>query len=115
MRAEVRRVRFPDMRSDQPFDPRNTLQLVEVSVGVVGEPGEDQYQMTACTPAVLADLLVRQPFLVGRHWLFVAEFSPALVEAALRKLIGNVEVTSRTELAEKIGRIGLWEFEDYRD
>ncbi|MFG3577667.1 Imm8 family immunity protein [Micromonospora chersina] len=114
MRAEVRHVRFPDMESGQPFDPRNTWQLVEVYVGVVGEPGEEQYQVTACTPAALVDLLVRQPFLVGRHWLFVAEFSPAPVEAALRKLIENIEATSRTELAEKVGRIGLWEFEDYR-
>ena len=114
MRAEVRHVRFPDLESGQPFDPLNTVQLAEVYVGVVGEPGEEQYQVSACTPAALADVLARQPFLVGRHRLFVAEFSPATVEAALRKLIGNVEATSRADLAQKVGRIGLWEFEDYR-
>ncbi|MEU4480848.1 immunity 8 family protein [Micromonospora sp. NPDC023966] len=112
MRAEVRQVRFPDVESGEPFDPSNTFQLVEVYVGAVGEAGEEQYQVTACTPAALADLLRRQPFLVGRHWLFVEEFSTAAVEAALRKLIGNVEAASRAEFVEKVGRLGLWEFED---
>ena len=114
MRAEVRHVRFPDLETGQPFDPVNTVQLAEVYVGLVGEPGEEQYQVTACTPAALVDLLATQSFLLGRHWLFVAEFWPATVEAALRKLIGNIEAPSRVELAQKVSRIGLWEFEDYR-
>ena len=114
MRAEVRQVRFPDLETGQPFDRVNTVQHAEVYVGVVGEPGEEHYQVTACTPAALVDLLTKQSFLLGRHWLFVAEFSPATVEAALRKLIGNIEASSRVELAQKVGRIGLWEFEDYR-
>ena len=114
MRAEVRRVLFPDVESGEPFDPSNTFQLVEVYVGAVGEAGEEQYQVTACTPAALADLLRRQPFLVGRHWLFVEQFSTTAVEAVLRKLIGNIEATSQAEFVEKLGRIGLWEFEDYK-
>lgn len=114
MRAEVRRVRFPDVESGQPFDPECTLQLVEVYVGTAGETGEEQLQVSVCTPSALADLLATQPFVVGRHWLFVAQFSAPAVEAALRKLIGGVEASSRSELVEKVGRIGLWEFEDYR-
>jgi hypothetical protein len=110
----VRRVRFPDIEFGQLFDPANTLQLAEVYVGALGEPGEEQYQVTVCTPAALADLLAKQPFVIGRHWLFVAEFSAPAVEATLRKLIGNVEAPSRAELAEKVGRFGLWEFEGYR-
>ncbi|MEU7781538.1 Imm8 family immunity protein [Micromonospora parva] len=113
MRAEVRRVLFPDVESGEPFDPANTFQLVEVYVGAVGEAGEEQYQVTACTPAALADLLRRQPFLAARHWLFVEQFSTTAVEAVLRKLIGNVEATSQAEFVERLGRIGLWEFEDY--
>jgi Immunity protein 8 len=108
MRAEVRRVRFPDV------DPEKTPQLAEVYVGTVGELGEEQFQVTVCTPSALTELLATQPFLVGRHWLFVAEFSAPAVETALRKLIGNIHASTAAELAEKVGRIGLWEFEDYR-
>ena len=32
----------------------------------------------------------------------------------LRKLVGNVHASTAAELAEKVGRVGLWEFEDYR-
>jgi hypothetical protein len=114
MRAEVRRVEFPDVELGQPFDPENTLQLAEVYVGTVGELGEEQFQVTVCTPSALMELLATRPLLVGRHWLFVAEFSAPVVERALRKLIGTVEASSAAELAEKVGRIGMWEFEDYR-
>ncbi len=110
----MRRVRFPDIEQGQPFDPANTLQLAEVYVGAVGEPGQEQYQVTVCTAAALAALLARQPFVVGRHWLFVSEFSAPAVEATLRKLIGKLEAPSWAELAEKVGRFALWEFEDYR-
>lgn len=114
MRAEVRRVGFPDIEFGQPFDPAITLQLAEVYVGVVGAAGEEQFQVTVCTPAALSKVLEGQPFVIGRHWLFVAEFSVTAVEATLRKLIGNLEASSYVELAEKVGRFGLWEFEDYR-
>jgi hypothetical protein len=67
-----------------------------------------------CTPAALAELLAKQPFVAGRHWLFVAEFSAPAVEAILRTLMGNVEASSWLELAEKVGRFRGWEFEDYR-
>jgi Immunity protein 8 len=114
MRADVRRVRLPDIEPGQPFDSENTLQLAEVYVGTVGELGEEQFRVTVCTPSALTELLATQPFLVGLHWLFVAEFSAPAVETALRQLIGNVHASTAAELAEKVGRIGLWEFEDYR-
>ena len=114
MRAEVRRVRFPDIEPGQPFDPENTLQLAEVYVGTVGELGEEQCQVTVRTPSALTELLATQPFLVGRHWLFVAEFSAPAVETALRKLMGNVHASTAAELAEKVGRVGLWEVRSRR-
>ncbi len=114
MRAEVRRIWFPDIEFGPLFDSANTVQLAEVYVGAVGAPGEEQFEVTVCTSAALAELLAKQPFVIGRHWLFVAEFSAPAVEAILRKLIGNLEAPGWVELAEKVGRFGEWEFEDYR-
>jgi hypothetical protein len=45
-------------------------------VGPQGEPGEERFQLTVCTPSALAEQLRQRPFLIGRHWLFVAEFHP---------------------------------------
>src|SRR5688500_1618222 len=55
----------------------------------------------------------RHPFLIGRHWLFVAELRPDKVTEWLSDRIAVLEAPTWGELAEKIGRIGEWEFEDY--
>lgn len=82
-------------------------------VGPQGEPGEERFQLTVCTPSALADQLRQHPFLIGRHWLFVPELHPAEVAKWLSDRIAVLEAPTWTELAEKIGRIGEWEFEDY--
>ncbi|MEV5895657.1 Imm8 family immunity protein [Nonomuraea fuscirosea] len=50
---------------------------------------------------------------MGRHWLFVAELRPDKVTKWLSDRIAVLEAPTWGELAEKIGRIGEWEFEDY--
>ncbi|GAA3529778.1 hypothetical protein GCM10022419_005870 [Nonomuraea rosea] len=82
-------------------------------VGPQGEPGEERFQLIVCTPSALAEQLRQRPFLIGRHWLFVAEFHPDEVTEWLRDRIAVLEARTWNELAEKIGRIGEWEFEDY--
>jgi hypothetical protein len=65
-------------------------------------------------PAALVEVLADQPVLMGRHWLFVAVFSPRVVEEFLRRRIEQIEGATWSEVAQKVGRLGLWEFEDYR-
>jgi hypothetical protein len=114
MGAVARSVRFPDLERDAQIDPGNTRQLVEVYAGPSDAPGEESFSLTVCTPAALAEVLTGQPALVGRHWLFVAEFDPAAVEGFLRRAVERVEGATWSEVAAKIGRLGLWEFEDYQ-
>jgi hypothetical protein len=87
---------------------------VEICAGPSDGPGEEYFQLTVCTPAALAELLAGEPVLVGRHWLFVAEFDAAAVERFLRRAVAEIEGQTWNEVAAKIGRLGLWEFEDYR-
>jgi hypothetical protein len=105
MRAVVRSVRFPDLERGARFDPGNARELVEVYAGPSDGPGEESFCLTVCTPAALAEVLTDQPVLVGRHWLFVA-----LPASGCRARRGP----AWSEVAAKIGRLGLWEFEDYR-
>lgn len=69
------------------------MQLANVYVGTVGGESEELYRVTVCTPGKLAELLAEQQFLLGRHWLFLPEFSPRAAEAVLRKMIGKVSET----------------------
>jgi hypothetical protein len=114
MRAVVHRVDFPDLDQSWPFDPANTRQLVEICASPPGSPPGEYFSLTVCTPAALAEVLAGEPAVVGRHWLFVAEFDAAAVERFLRKAVQGIEGRTWNEVAEKIGRLGHWEFEDYR-
>jgi hypothetical protein len=114
VRAVVRSIRFPDLDRSWPFESNRVRQLVEICAGPSDGPGEETFCLTVCTPAALAELLASEPVLVGRHWLFVAEFDAAAVERFLRQAVAGIEGQTWNDVAGKIGRLGLWEFEDYR-
>ncbi|GAA4561523.1 Imm8 family immunity protein [Planotetraspora kaengkrachanensis] len=112
--ARVISFRWPDLEFGRSIDdPAHACELLEVYVGPQGEPGEERFQITVCTPSALAEQLQHHPFLIGRHWLFVPELHPAEVTRWLNIRISVLEAPTWRELAEKIGRIGAWEFEDY--
>jgi len=114
MRAVVRSVRFPDLESGRQVIPENARELVAVLVGPSDGSGEESFCLTAWTPAALVEVLADQPILLGRHWLFLRELSPGVVGKFLRRRIEQIEGTTWSEVAQKVGRLGLWEFEDYR-
>ncbi|PZG16626.1 Imm8 family immunity protein [Nonomuraea aridisoli] len=78
-----------------------------------GRAGRGTVPAHRLNPSALADQLRRHPFSIGRHWLFVPELRPAEVAKWLSDQIAVLEAPTWTELAEKIGRVGEWEFEDY--
>ncbi|WP_433372117.1 Imm8 family immunity protein [Streptosporangium sp. CA-115845] len=115
MRARVPLFRWLDLEHRGIDDPTNACELLEMYVGPQNEPGDEQFQITVCTPSALAEQLRQHHFLIGRHYLFVRELCPAEVTCWLSDRIAVLEAPTWGELAEKIGRIGLWEFEDYED
>ncbi|MFF0572550.1 Imm8 family immunity protein [Streptosporangium saharense] len=113
MRARVSDFRWVDLEDGQRLDRTHACELLEMYVGAQDGPGEDVFSLTVCTPSALAEQLDHHPFLIGRHWLFVRELRPDRVTAWLADRIAVLEAPTWSELAEKIGRIGHWEFEDY--
>nr|WP_296075573.1 Imm8 family immunity protein [uncultured Actinoplanes sp.] len=87
MRAVVHAIAFPDIEQGTQFDPDDTVQLVEISAGPSGSPGEKLFQATVCTPLALSRMLTDGEVLVGRHWLFVDSFKPERIDHFFRKLI----------------------------
>jgi hypothetical protein len=67
------------------------------------------------TPSALQARLSKSAFLVGRHLLITQRFDGAATTAFLRARFEEPEAATWPELADKLGRLGLWEFEDYRD
>jgi hypothetical protein len=62
----------------------------------------------------LEQLIKRDGFVVGRHFLFADVIDRPRVEEFIRDRLRRLEAPTWNELAQKIGRLGLWEFEDYR-
>lgn len=114
MRAEVRYFEWPDL--ERGVDATETTSTLMVfAAGPLGGPGEETFQATVCTPVGLSALVERDGVVAGRHFLFVERIVTAQVEDFVRDRLRRMDGESWPELAEKIGRLGLWEFEDYTD
>ena len=116
MRARI--VRFDsldvDLRTYVPADPFNDAIWLRMYVGPQDHPGEESFDVLICTPAWLQGIALENGPQIGRHHLIVAEIDLPIVQNFLSRAVEQLDEASWEGLAEKIGRIGSWEFEDYR-
>lgn len=110
MRAAIRRFEWDDLASADPaVEPVNLV----IAAGPAGGPGEERFQISVCTIDALALLVARQGIVIGRHYLFVEVINTKRIEAFLHDRLRRIDGRNWHEVAEKIARIGYWEFEDY--
>lgn len=103
-----------DLRAFRPEDRTHFRLDVAASVGPAGEEGAELFQFTVCSPSWLAAAPLPKGFAFQRHTLLLERWDPGLVERAITDLCRRTEGQSWDELAAKLSRFGLWEFEDYR-
>lgn len=84
-------------------------------VGPMGGPGSESFDILVCTPKWLAQVCEKDGFVVGRHHLIVSNYNYSLLSSTIKELVEHHSGDTWREVAEKVGRIGYWEFEDYRD
>lgn len=116
MIATVRGFHSPDvdLATYAPEEPGNVGVLVEVSVGTQGSPGEDLFQVMVCTPRWIDQFALGSGPLIGRHFLFVKRWDWTAVREYLTHAFEQEQGDSWADLAARLGRIGKWEFEDYK-
>jgi hypothetical protein len=116
MRAELRRLHSPDVDDLATWTPPGDgwAILVQVLAGPAGGPGEESFDLTLCTPAWLAERAARDGVVDGRHHLVVAGYDHGRLLAYLRRRVAACEGDDWDEVGAKLGRLGRWEFEDYR-
>ncbi len=100
--------------SYKPEDPENFSLILRLIVGPRGQPGEESFDITICTPASLAEECAVRGFVLGRHRLVVSAYDPSLIMNTVSKLVAHCTGLSWGEVGSKIARIALWEFEDYQ-
>jgi hypothetical protein len=97
-----------------PQDPRKFSVLIRAMVGPRGSEGEESFDINVCTPQWLEEEVERQGFVLGTHRLFVGTYDVAQIKKLITKFIEQYSGDSWRDVAQKISRIGHWEFEDYR-
>ncbi|HYV47501.1 MAG TPA: immunity 8 family protein [Myxococcaceae bacterium] len=116
MRAKLKRLHSPDaadLESFAPADPDNFAFLLQLMVGPEHEAGEESFDVQVCTPRWLMTRWGTADVVSLRHHILMARYDYAAMAEALRRMVESCTGSTWPEVAEKVGRIGRWEFEDY--
>jgi len=115
VRATVRSIHLDPDPTALAGDPAEFAFIARLYVGPSDGPGEEAFDVQVCSPEWLARRCALDGFVDGRHTIVTTV--DAYAEDGLRAfLIRRVEHASGDtwqEVAEKVARLGLWEFEDY--
>lgn len=116
MKAEIKRFHSPDIFDLSNFHPRvedNFGFLLQVMIGVKGSDGEESFDLIVCTPKWLEDSFSQVDVVFGEHYLIVFKYDIGKIKETLSSYVGQLEEENWAALANKIDRIGKWEFRDY--
>lgn len=95
-------------------DPENDAFTLRMLIGSPDTPGMESFDVTVCTPGWLGREVRDHGPQIGRHYLIVDFLDLAKAQSFLRRRVEQLMAPTWQELAEKIARIGYWEFEDYQ-
>jgi len=79
------------------------------------QDSEESFDFTVCKPAWLAEQVETRGPLLGRHHLVVTAFDYDALEQFVRAFCAGCTGATWYEVGRKVGRLGRWEFEDYRE
>jgi len=116
MKAALKGLHSPDVEltSGVSVDERGSV-LVQLMVGPADGPGEESFDVVVCNAEWLDQVVRERGSIFGRHYLFVDRIERGAVESAVTDYLSALEGASWQELAQQIGRVAKWEFEDYRE
>jgi hypothetical protein len=118
MRAELKRLHSPDvfdLRTFVPADPERFSLFVQAMVGPLGEDSSESFDVVLCTPLWLQEQIQGTGPVLGLHHIIVVEYNYDEVFRFVRAFCDRCEGKTWHEVAAKVGRLGRWEFDDYRE
>lgn len=118
MKAELKRLHSPDiydLENYQPENAENFAFLLQAMVGPEGEEGEESFDIEVCTPKWLEETYDIDDVIIGRHHLVVREYSFQRIVHSIKEFLRDCSGENWNEVAEKVSRLGRWEFENYED
>jgi hypothetical protein len=118
MRAVLKSLNLEPDPATLPGDPAAFSLLARMIVGPPDTPGEESFDITVCSPEWLAQACRQVGGIYNAQHHLVVNFDDFDVRALERWLtarVQEVQAESWAEVGERLGRLGHWEFEDYRD
>jgi len=116
MKAELKSWYCPDIDDLSIYSPEcsdNFNFLFRAIVGPMDSESRESFDIQVCTPKWFLSNMKVDEIIIGRHFLIVREYNYDRIVTKLKKLIESCHGKTWDEIAEKVGRIGFWEFEDY--
>lgn len=116
MKAEVKNLYsldIYDLSTYYPEDPESFSLALRAIVGPKDQPGEESFDIQVCTPNWLLQHCGREEIIIGRHFLIVFEYNYERIKRTIVEFCERCTGDTWQEVAEKVSRLGYWEFEDY--
>ena len=118
MIPKLKAVYSPDIANLEmycPDDPKVFGFLLQMNIGPnADEAGEETFDVMVCTPDWLKEQYHHDDIIVARHYLIVFEWNYQRLIHRIEKYLMQCAGDNWKESAQKIGRLGKWEFEDYK-
>lgn len=113
-------VNIENLESYIPNNPESYGFNLTLLVGPKDSDGEESFNIIVVTPKWLLEKYANPAFakdeiIIGRHYLIVFEYNFERIISFIRNYVENCTGDSWDEIAEKLARLGQWEFEDYRE
>jgi immunity protein 8 of polymorphic toxin system len=109
----VRHFISPDVDLDdfRPDDPENFSFLLQALVGPADSAGEESLQFTVTTLRALEETVQANGVIFGRSLVIVDGPNVPHILTSVRRAIERLEAPSWELLAQKLARLGVYEFE----
>ena len=116
MRAQMKQLHSPDVHHLEDYSPpvRDSFSfLLQILAGPEGDDSRESFDVTVCTPKWMMERLNLQPIMPGRNYLIVKEYDYVELKSFIESYCTQCSGESWQDVAQKVGRLGKWEFEDY--
>jgi citrate synthase len=114
--AELKSMHSPDVFDLENYLPENPECfgfLLQTLFGAKDEIGEESFDIMVCTPAWITSRLKENEVFMGRHHLLMKNYNFPALKSYIIEYSRQCPGENWSEVAEKLSRLGHWEFEDY--
>jgi hypothetical protein len=115
MKAILKEIHSPDidLSTFHPPEPDNFGFLLQAMIGPDNQEGAESFGIQVCTPSWLNSHYSGADILHGEHMLIVFEYNIHKIKSHISNYCNRCTGENWQEIAEKLCRLGQWEFEDY--